>query len=156
MKNKMKNQAYIQQSNWVMKLLWISVLVIVCVVMFIFFITPKPKNLKESDIFSDAIVKKEAYKVIDELDEMNVDALCENATLELQEAFRTDALQDAKQNITSDFGKRKTISKYYANEVTQKNVHMAIVQLYAEYENVNVIYTLTFDENMKLCGLYLK
>ena len=44
----------------------------------------------------------------------------------------------------------------YATEVIQNGEHYAIAQVTVSYENVNVVYTLTYDADMKLAGLYMR
>ena len=41
-------------------------------------------------------------------------------------------------------------------EITQMNRHFAVCQVNVSYENVSVVYTITFDENMNVAGLYFK
>ena len=42
------------------------------------------------------------------------------------------------------------------SEIRQRGQRYAVVQVAVMYENVEVTYTITFDENMKLAGLYMK
>ena len=42
------------------------------------------------------------------------------------------------------------------SEIRQNGQRYVVVQVAVTYENVNVTYTITFDENMKLAGLYMK
>jgi len=41
-------------------------------------------------------------------------------------------------------------------EVEQAGQKMAVIEIVANYENVTVIYQLSFDKNIKLSGLYLR
>ena len=42
------------------------------------------------------------------------------------------------------------------DEMSQHGNLYAFAQQEAKYENVTVVYSLTFDENMKLVGLYIR
>ena len=41
-------------------------------------------------------------------------------------------------------------------EVAQSGKHFATCQAQVSYENIIITYTISFDENMKLSGLFMK
>ena len=51
---------------------------------------------------------------------------------------------------------REKSVRQWLDEMSQHGNLYAFAQQEAKYENVTVIYSLTFDENMKLVGLYIR
>ena len=46
--------------------------------------------------------------------------------------------------------------KIYSVESSQLGKTYAVVQMSVAYKNVSATYTLSFDEDMKLAGMYIK
>ena len=67
-----------------------------------------------------------------------------------------DQLAQAKENICGDWGKLQSYGAPYTAQVEQAGIVGAVVQINASYENVNVIYTVTVDENLKLIGFFIR
>ena len=63
---------------------------------------------------------------------------------------------EAKANFCSDFGDFVSYGKIYSVESSQLEKTYAVVQMSVAYENVSATYTLSFDEDMKLAGMYIK
>lgn len=58
--------------------------------------------------------------------------------------------------IGDDWGPQVSIGKKYIAEVHQGWNQYATVQINIGYENANVTYTLSFDDEYRLIGLYMK
>ena len=41
-------------------------------------------------------------------------------------------------------------------EIVQGNTHMAVGEITVVYENITVTYRLSYDEEMRLAGLYVR
>ncbi len=67
-----------------------------------------------------------------------------------------DQLAQAKENISANWGSLQSYGKPYTAQVKQAGVTGAVVQINASYENVNVIYTVTLDEDLKLIGFFIR
>ena len=67
-----------------------------------------------------------------------------------------ESMKAAKKTVSEEFGEKQETKSFYGQEVTQKGKHYAVCQIQISYENVSVIYTLTFDQDMKLAGIFLK
>ncbi|MCF2641866.1 MAG: DUF3887 domain-containing protein [Lachnospiraceae bacterium] len=65
-------------------------------------------------------------------------------------------IEDARRQVGSDWGEIQSFGDFYMSEIRQRGQRYAVVQVAVMYENVEVTYTITFDENMKLAGLYMK
>ena len=95
-------------------------------------------------------------EVINLLDDGAYDTLAENATGQMAGVLNDEDMDAAKQLVGDDWGARVELGTIYMQEVEQQGVHYVITQVAASYENVTVTYTITFDENMKLAGIYMK
>lgn len=105
--------------------------------------------------FDEAEVKAAAENVITMLNEHDADGL---------EAIFTDQM---KVGITEDVqaqifalldkaGAVQEISEMKTGGSTQNDVSYAVVVAKVKYENQDLVYTISFDKDMKLAGLFLK
>ena len=83
-------------------------------------------------------------------------AMAEIATSEMQPYLTEEKMEEAKKTIGDDWGTFRNFGKTYMTEIRQDGQSFAMVQMNASYDNVSVIYTLTFDAEMKLAGIYMK
>lgn len=58
--------------------------------------------------------------------------------------------------LSSDWGNFQSFGNYYMADVKQMGRQLGIIQMNASYENTSVTYTISFDKEMKLAGLYIK
>ena len=75
---------------------------------------------------------------------------------EMKKALNPEVIEDARRQVGSDWGEIQSFGDFYMSEIRQRGQRYAVVQVAVMYENVEVTYTITFDENMKLAGLYMK
>lgn len=123
---------------------------------FFYWMLPKTKPISESSIFSEQEVWTQSQQVLGLLDEDAYQELEQLMTDELKAALKDGGLAQAKEAACEDFGALEEYKNTYFVEMTQKGQHFAVAQIDASYENVRVIYTLTFDEDGKLCGIYMR
>ena len=83
-------------------------------------------------------------------------AMAEIATSEMQPYLTEEKMEEAKKTIGDDWGTFRNFGKTYMTEIRQDGQSFAMVQMNASYDNVSVTYTLTFDAEMKLAGIYMK
>lgn len=67
-----------------------------------------------------------------------------------------ETLSGARALFPDEWGAFITYGNAYTAEVVQRGNSMAVIQMNATYENTAVTYTLMFDENLSLCGFYVK
>lgn len=65
-------------------------------------------------------------------------------------------IDKAKEQTGKDWGTLIDFGKCYMVEQKQQGKVMAVVQMNAAYEKIGVTYTLFFNEDMELTGLYMK
>lgn len=84
------------------------------------------------------------------------DALQEAATDAMQEFLTPEVWGEAKVQFSEDWGALEKLGKMHFSEAEQDGEPMACGQVKATYENVKVTYTLVFDRDMQLAGLYIQ
>lgn len=131
-------------------------IVLILIVAGIIWVLPKTKSLEESEIFSQTEVESVLIETIDLLDADDYPALQERAVSNMATVFNEETMNEVKSALSDDFGKRILVSNVYTQEVKQMGKIYAVCQVTVSYENVNVVYTISFDTDMKLAGLYIK
>lgn len=122
---------------------------------------PQIEELKENDAdFSRENVKSETEQVIEcfcnEEYEQMFDSGSENFKKALGGSYQESVFKSAKEQIHTDWGAFVSYGNVYMSKIVQDGHAYVTVQMNAAYENVSVTYTITFDEEMKLDGFYVK
>lgn len=74
----------------------------------------------------------------------------------LKESLTKEQMDFAKTQIAEDWGNQVSIGKLYVSTIDQMGETYKAVQVNVSYEHAGVTYTLLFDREKKLAGLYLK
>ena len=74
----------------------------------------------------------------------------------LAEMMNKEEMDQAKSNFGDDWGEFQNFGEVYLIESTRMGQHSAIAQINASYENTSVTYTLSFNEDMELNGVWMK
>lgn len=122
----------------------------------VYWALPKQNTLEESRVFHEDTVAEQAEYVIDLLDAEDYDRLVEISAPVLKEYIQEETLETAKREISDNWGKQAATGKIYTAEITQMGKKSAVAEVHVEYENINVIYTLSFNEDMMLQGIFMK
>ncbi|MGN0307415.1 MAG: DUF3887 domain-containing protein [Lachnospiraceae bacterium] len=117
---------------------------------------PKSKWLSDSSSFQEEEVLARAEEIILLVEEDDYAAIQECAAYELKSYFDEDSIRSGKTLISPEWGTRESMGKPYSVEVTQMGRKLAVVQINVSYENTSVTYTISFNENMELAGLYMR
>lgn len=133
----------------------------VCIVLLVlaaavFWWLPKTALLTENSTFSEEEVIAKAKEVIAVIDENDMETLKPMMTGVMQKFLTEKVLLETKAMLSENFGAFQSWGNAYVVEVEQAGQKMAVIEIVANYENVTVIYQLSFDTNMKLAGLYLR
>lgn len=137
------------------RLIDILVVIVVMAVLF-WWMIPKNTWLKDSKRFDEAAVQKQAEAVIELLDGGEYDGLRSMAEGKMAELINEEEMENARDNLAADWGEFQKYGSVYLIETTQRGQHSAVAQMTAVYENISVTYTISFDEDMKLIGLWMK
>ena len=117
---------------------------------------PTINAIESSSIFTRADVEQKLVEVITLLDEDDYESLQAVSTSQMANVLTKDYMSAAKQQLSEDFGGRTSIGTIYMQEIRQRGQYVAVCQVTVTYENVSVVYTISFDEDMKLAGLYMR
>lgn len=115
---------------------------------------PKPAAL--GDDLSQEAVTASVENVIVMLNQNDFDGLQELAVDELKSKLTQETMDEVRKGISEDWGEMQSIGKVYMQGVKQKGKVMVVTQVDAVYENVSVVYTISFDEDLRLGGLYMR
>ena len=115
---------------------------------------PKPAAL--GDDLSQEAVTASVENVVIMLNQNDFDGLQELAVDELKSKLTQETMDEVRKNISEDWGEMQSIGKVYMQGLKQKGKVMVVTQVDAVYENVSVVYTISFDEDLRLGGLYMR
>lgn len=115
---------------------------------------PKPAAL--GDDLSQEAVTASVEKVVVMLNQNDFDGLQELAVDELKSKLTQETMDEVRKGISEDWGEMQSIGKVYMQGLKQKGKVMVVTQVDAVYENVSVVYTISFDEDLRLGGLYMR
>lgn len=115
---------------------------------------PKPAAL--GDDLSQEAVTASVENVIVMLNQNDFDGLQELAVDELKSKLTQETLDEVRKSISEDWGEMQSIGKVYMQGVKQKGKVIVVTQVDAVYENISVVYTISFDEDLRLGGLYMR
>lgn len=117
---------------------------------------PKSEKVDENGRFSEEAVAEKAKQAISFLDADDYDALRAMMPEQAGEILTDEILTEAKRSIAEDFGAFSAWGNAYVTEITEQGQHAAAVELGASYEKTSVTYTLFFNEEMQLTGIYMR
>ena len=115
---------------------------------------PKPAAL--GDDLSQEAVTASVENVVIMLNQNDFDGWQELAVDELKSKLTQETMDEVRKNISEDWGEMQSIGKVYMQGLKQKGKVMVVTQVDAVYENVSVVYTISFDEDLRLGGLYMR
>lgn len=117
---------------------------------------PKMTAIEESKIFDKDAVEEKTEQVIQLLDDNDYSELKKWSSKAMQEVLNEAVMREAKNMIGPDWGKFQSFGNAYMTECRQMGKSSVVVQINASYENANVTYTITFDEEMIVEGIWMK
>lgn len=134
-----------------------AVVVMVLIVGGIYWFLPKTYEISKGGYFDAKTVETEMQQVIAELDRGDYAAMQANATEEMMPVLTAEYMESAKKaTVAGDWGALQTYGTAYMAQMKQQGKRYAVGQMTVSYENASVTYILTFDEDMKLAGLFMK
>lgn len=142
--------------NKVMKIIIPIIVMLVFLILFVYWIFPKSYDIEQSKYFNKEQVETAMKETIELLDAGDYTALRERVTPKMQTLLNAETMDDVKGMLSDDWGERKLFGAVYMVELIQGNRHFAIGEITVTYENVSATYRLTYDEDMRLSGIYMR
>ncbi len=135
----------------------ILVAVMIGLSLLVSFFMPKTVPIEESTIFSAEEVEVKSVAVVFALNMEDYEALQNDYADETMKDFLTKEQMDAaKAELDVDWKARVSFGEATIVEISQMGKTYATAQLPVTYGDKIVTYTLTFDTDYKLAGLYMK
>ena len=142
--------------NKVLKIVIPTVLAVIFIGMAGFWMLPKTVDIEESRVFDKEEVEAAMKETIELLDAEDYDALQKNAIPPMKPLLNAETRENMRRTLSDDWGERKQFGAVYMVEVIQGNSHLAVGEMTVTYENVSVTYRLTYDEDMRFAGIYVR
>ena len=142
--------------NKVMKIVIPIIVLLAFLMLFVYWIFPKSFDIEQSKYFNKEQVETAMKETIELLDAGDYIALREKAVPQMQTLLNAETMDDVKGMLSDDWGERKLFGTVYMVELVQGNRHFAIGEITVTYENVSATYRLTYDEDMRLSGIYVR
>ena len=142
--------------NKVVKIVISIIMVLVFLVSFVYWMFPKSFDIEQSKYFNKDQVETAMKETIELLDAGDYIALQEGVTPKMQTLLNAETIDDVKGALSDDWGERKMFGAAYMVELVQGSRHFAVGEITVTYENVSATYRLTYDEDMRLSGIYVR
>lgn len=142
--------------NKVLKIVLPIVVVLVFLVLYGYWMLPKSFDIGQSKCFDQEQVEAAMKETIELLDAGDYAALQESTIPQMQSLLNAETMDKAKGALSDDWGERKQFGAVYMAELIQGNKHFAVGEITVTYENVSATYRLTYDEKMRLSGIYVR
>lgn len=140
-----------------MKIWGIIIAAVVIVGALVYWNMPKWNDISESTVFDEEEVRTAAEEIITLYSDDDYEAVVAYMTDDMKAVLNAPTLQLSKsQLVTEEFGELQSFGQMYLSEAKQGSRLFAMVQVSVSYTNTSVVYTLTFDADMKLAGFYVK
>lgn len=142
--------------NKLLKIVVPVILTMLCLGLFVYWRFPKSVDIEQSKYFDKDRVEAAMRETVELLDAEDYAALQENAIPQMQTLLNAETRADMRNSLSDDWGERKQFGTVYMVELIQGNRHFAVGEVTVTYENVSVTYRLTYDENMRFAGIYVR
>lgn len=139
-----------------LKCIAIAALVLLLVIAYIWWAIPKYSEFGSSGRFSQSVVEERSKDVVDLLNQNDYDTLQGMSEERMKAVLTQETMDNAKAMVNNDWGSMQRIGTMYTAEFKQGGKLYAIAQVSVAYENVDVIYTLSFNEDMELAGVFMR
>ena len=137
---------------------WIAIVIFVLLLLiaYVWWAIPKYSEFGSSGKFSQPVVEEKVKDVVDLLNQSDYVTLQEMSEDRMRAALKQETMEHAKAMVNDNWGSMQRIGTMYTAEFKQGGKLYAIAQVGVTYENVDVIYTISFDEDMKLAGVFMR
>lgn len=142
--------------NRVLKIVIPIALALVFLGMAGYWLFPKTVDIEKSRYFDKEEVEAAMKETVELLDAEEYAALQENATAQMQSLLNAETRKSMRETLSDDWGERRQFGAVYLVEVVQGNRHLAVGEMTVTYENVSVTYRLSYDEDMRFAGIYVR
>lgn len=135
-----------------------KLLTLICTVVMVFGLSACGGTQELSEVFDEAEVKAAAEELIGYVNEGDAEGFCSvPMSADMQEAMTVESVQQIFEQYLGTKGEFVEYKSIAAVGATDKTIgECAVVVVAAEYENLTVQYTISYDTEMNLVGFFLK
>lgn len=151
-----QNEQKRYRRNKVLKIVIPIVAVLLLLVAIACWMLPRGYAIEQSEYFDEIQVETAMKETVELLDAESYGALQENAVSQMKPYLNEQEMDKVKGQLSGDWGERQQFGTVYMTEIVQGNTHLAVGEITVVYENVTVTYRLSYDEEMRLAGLYVR
>lgn len=142
--------------NKVLKIVIPVVVTLILLGSLVYWFFPKTVDIEQSRYFNREQVEAAMKETVELLDAGDYKALQENAVSKMKPHLTEKIRDDIRRTLSDDWGERKQFGAVYMVELIQANQHFAVGEMTVTYENISVTYRLTYDEDMRFAGIYVR
>lgn len=142
--------------NKVLKTVIPIVTILILLGAFGYWIFPKTVDIEQSAYFDKQRVEDTMKETVELLDAEDYETLQESAIPKMQQLLNAKMRVSIREALGGDWGERKQFGSVYLAELVQAGKHMVVGEMTVTYENVSVTYRLTYDEEMRFAGIYVR
>lgn len=129
-------------------------LVLILLAILVWWMLPKPADLGED--FSEEEITANVERVVDLLNRNDFEALKDISIPKMSGVLTQETIDKVRDSISDNWGSMQSLGKVYMQGIKQRGKYFIVTQVDAIYENVSVVYTISFDKDMRLGGLYIR
>ena len=118
--------------------------------------TPAAQAQEEQAPFQGDVVQQHMMATIDRFEKGDIAGLQNEATADLKAHLSADQLKEAKAQFAQDWGARVSVGKPYMTAGKENNAWFAVCEIAVGYKATAVVYRLSYDQNMKLAGFFIR
>ncbi len=133
-----------------------GVFVLLLLAAVVWWFLPKSSQFGNSGEFQEEIVVNQTKEIIRKLDNNEYAELYEEMNPVMKRTLTPEVMETVKAQLSDEWGVFQSYGRMYMSEISQRGRLYVVVQVMVVYENISVTYTISFDKEMKLAGLYLK
>lgn len=142
--------------NKVLKIVVPIVTVLILLGALFYWAFPRTVDIGQSAYFDRQRVEDAMKETVELLDAEDYAALQESAVPKMQPLLNAETRASIREALGGDWGEREQFGTVYLAELVQAGKHMAVGEMTVTYENVSVTYRLTYDEEMRFAGIYVR
>lgn len=136
--------------------IFVGIVAVVVIMSCLFnYFVPESYPINESKIFDENTLNEQVQGVVNCLNADDYDELMNMSDDLIKQSLSHEDLKSAIKTL-GELGDFKSITRINFVEVKNRGEVMAVGEVVALYDQKSVTYTISFDEDMKLVGLYMK
>lgn len=122
----------------------------------IYWYMPKTIAIEKSKVFQKETIQEKAKDVIQMLDDGRYEEVKAWSDGAMQKVLTEDMIKEAREAIGPDWGDFQSFGNAYMVQYMRMGKTMAVIEMNVSYENASVTYTISFNKDMTIAGLWMK